>query len=542
MADLNRPTQSPVLPRTTSPFAAPPSPSALSPASTSTLSLPQVDILNQEQSIAGSTNSATRTLPSLIRLDETRKCEYRMSDVELIATNNPYAFCSIQRDNTQYPPRRVIAQCSNSHFTQQWESRLSDLVIAVLKDLPWTWKLDVLRRGFTVDGQYNTSITPIVLYLRMGQDFEATDQDADSIAQSLAGLIFNHWHGEDIYVEICKVQLRATTRPTVSFNNSFLLSCIYSRSLPFPGSSIGQLLTEKGKEKDCMTGTLTGYITTSRTISQKGYGSQAHSPSPIDQQQIRVIIDQHLKPYAAFTLWKKLRKQIGKLFSRETTPSEYWRTIAKDMKKWDTQLGTVEGQSRFCDSRIDPLDWSIVSVDQAKAKGTLPLNQHSPSNSIEINSGFHHPALRCFTQEKADAARQYFANGPSFKPTSSFPEDLNDVHVYLKPPSATTQRWVVANRHDTRSITQLRPKDVPVRLITLITPTDSPFDVVSAQGDSGSIILNRTYNPVGIITPGVPKGLNTKEDLTYVVPIETVLVDIAKEQNWKPGSVTFCSG
>lgn len=164
MADLNRPTQSPVLPRTTSPFAAPPSPSALSPASTSTLSLPQVDILNQEQSIAGSTNSATRTLPSLIRLDETRKCEYRMSDVELIATNNPYAFCSIQRDNTQYPPRRVIAQCSNSHFTQQWESRLSDLVIAVLKDLPWTWKLDVLRRGFTVDGQYNTSITPIVLY------------------------------------------------------------------------------------------------------------------------------------------------------------------------------------------------------------------------------------------------------------------------------------------------------------------------------------------------------------------------------------------
>lgn len=83
---------------------------------------------------------------------------------------------------------------------------------------------------------------------------------------------------------------------------------------------------------------------------------------------------------------------------------------------------------------------------------------------------------------------------------------------------------------------------MPVRLITLITPTDSPFDVVSAQGDSGSIVLNRTYNPVGIITPGVPKGLNTKEDLTYVVPIETVLVDIAKEQNWKPGSVTFCSG
>lgn len=136
-----------------------------------------------------------------------------------------------------------------------------------------------------------------------------------------------------------------------------------------------------------MTGTLTGYIyhesnhkpeyfglTTGHTLPE-GYGSQAHSPSPIDQQQIRVIIDQHLKPYAAFTLWKKLRKQIGKLFSRETTPSEYWRTIAKDMKKWDTQLGTVEGQSRFCDSRIDPLDWSIVSVDQAKAKGTLPLNQ-----------------------------------------------------------------------------------------------------------------------------------------------------------------------
>ncbi|PVH82371.1 hypothetical protein DL98DRAFT_586711 [Cadophora sp. DSE1049] len=333
--------------------------------------------------------------------------------------------------------------------------------------------------------------------------------------------MFNNWHGEDIYVEICKLQLRATTKATNAFDGSSSFSSIYSRSLPFPGASIGQLRTEKGKEKDCVTGTLTGYIQHGSEFSAlntghnfpEGYGSQAHSPSPSDQQEIGKVIDEHVKPYAAFTLYEE---------AGDST--------------WDCRT------SRVCDSRIDPLDWCLVSIDQAKAKKVLHLNQHPPSNINEFNSGFRPQALRCFTQERVDAARQYFANGPPFKPISSFPEGLNDVHVYLKPPSATTQKWVVAIRHDTKSITQLGPRGVPSPLVTLITPIDSALSVVSAEGDSGSVVLNRTYNPVGIITSGVPTGQHNRDDLTYVIPIDMVLADIAKENNWEAGSVTFCSG
>ncbi|KAG4442741.1 hypothetical protein IFR05_001758 [Cadophora sp. M221] len=138
------------------------------------------------------TNNATRMASKVIPLDDALKRAYKMPSVELIATNNPHAFISVRMDSTQYPPRRVIDKCGNNDFIQHWVSQLSHLVTTFLKDLPWTWKLDVLRRGFIVDGQYDASVTPIVLCLRMGQDFETTDGGSDGIARGLADLILNN--------------------------------------------------------------------------------------------------------------------------------------------------------------------------------------------------------------------------------------------------------------------------------------------------------------------------------------------------------------
>ncbi|KAG4442742.1 hypothetical protein IFR05_001759 [Cadophora sp. M221] len=182
------------------------------------------------------------------------------------------------------------------------------------------------------------------------------------------------------------------------------------------------------------------------------------------------------------------------------------------MKKWETQIGTVE-----------------------------EISQHPPSNINELNSGFWHRTLRCFTQNKVNDAQQYFANGLAFKPTSSFPEVVNDMDVYLKPPSAGTQHWVVHNRHEIDNITQLFPRGMPTPLITLITPGDSSVVAVSA-GDLVSVVLNCTYNPVGMMTSGKCGGQHTKEDLTYVIPMDKIIADIKEKCHWEAGSVSFCSG
>ncbi|KAK0101903.1 hypothetical protein ONS95_001285 [Cadophora gregata] len=84
---------------------------------------------------------------SLIILDESRKCNDRMPDVELLATNNPHAFISHEAGSTQNPPRRVTTRCGNRTFYQLWISQLQDLVMIFLRSLPWTWDLDILRCG-----------------------------------------------------------------------------------------------------------------------------------------------------------------------------------------------------------------------------------------------------------------------------------------------------------------------------------------------------------------------------------------------------------
>ncbi|KAK0123782.1 hypothetical protein ONS95_008783 [Cadophora gregata] len=89
--------------------------------------------------------------------------------------------------------------------------------------------------------------------------------------------------------------------------------------------------------------------------------------------------------------------------------------------------------------------------------------------------------------------------------------------VYLKPPSLTTQYWVVAERNTIDRIVPDTVNGKPTAQVTLITPRDSPYSAVSAKADSGSVVLNATSNPVGMIIPGGDRTTESLQDLAYVL-------------------------
>ncbi|PVH74391.1 hypothetical protein DL98DRAFT_594119 [Cadophora sp. DSE1049] len=363
------------------------------PTSTSTQTLvPDIGISTENATSTSTNTNTTRSQgPPVIPLDDTQKALYNVRDIVLMATNNPHAFIKVPM-GSPFPPRRVTAICDNDRFAQCWKSRLF-----------------------------------------------ITDQDAGELVQVLADMISNNWSGEDVFVEICKRDLRTVQNRATIFGTQLAPSSAYSRSLPYPGSSIGQMIDAKHGT----SGTLAGYI-------------------------------EHDSKY----------------------------------------FGLTPGDS-------------------------LPLG-YPPRNRYEMHSGFNHDHLDCFDVDDVIRAQAYFDNGPPFKSVASIPE-YSPNQVYLKPPSRSTQHWTVAVRSTVDSVFQNKVDGTLIPRVTLVAPVDSPHGAVSQIGDSGSVVLNASYHPVGMITSGFLDAKGPPQDMTYVLSFDELLPDIEKRQNWRPGSTRFCS-
>ncbi len=153
----------------------------------------------------------------------------------------------------------------------------------------------------------------------------------------------------------------------------------------------------------------------------------------------------------------------------------------------------------------------------------------------EANTGFWHLGMHCFTAEQVDAANDYFKDGPAFKSVRTM--KLERSEICLKPPSRSIHDWVIAYRNPIDNYKQPSAGQVPFPQYALICPPFQKHQVVSVEGDSGSILLDKDFHPTMMVTSGeLIRGI----DVTYATHLHSVLRDIEARQNWDAGSVSFC--
>lgn len=139
----------------------------------------------------------TTLLEGFVPSDEQKRI-YRFQGVELIASNNIFAFPDpIIDPRTQYPTERVTDICDNEEFAQCWKENLAPPIVQYLASLVDSWTLNVVRSGFA-DTEHRPR-TPLVVLLSTrlsSTDSCVTEELALDIVRVIAGIISSHWHGE----------------------------------------------------------------------------------------------------------------------------------------------------------------------------------------------------------------------------------------------------------------------------------------------------------------------------------------------------------
>ncbi|KAG4430812.1 hypothetical protein IFR05_013711 [Cadophora sp. M221] len=127
--------------------------------------------------------------PSVIPLDDALKWRWGRPGIELLATNNPHAFLQ------------------GTFLCQMLQRPHLQAHHGLLVTLPVGWTLNVVRRGFLVNGQYDVSVTPVVLDLVVGREVEITEKMAGDIVEVLA----------EVYVEVYRKYESCATDSSTGF-------------------------------------------------------------------------------------------------------------------------------------------------------------------------------------------------------------------------------------------------------------------------------------------------------------------------------------
>ncbi|KAH9208931.1 hypothetical protein DL95DRAFT_467235 [Leptodontidium sp. 2 PMI_412] len=487
--------------------------------------------------------SSTSLLSPFIPTQEQKRA-YLWPNAELVATNNIFAFPVHRIDpRTLYPVQRVTVVCDNVEFVRCWDLTLSGLVLQYLIGIPNSWSLDILRLGFAEAG---CAKLPIVLHLFVGLEPEdplLAVQLALQIIQDVTDMISMNWQGERIYIDVCRPHFRSIfdTLALLSLSIKGLSNTpagYYTRSPPFPGSSIGQ---RDPTGQTGHSGTLSGYVKheddfyalTAHHVLPYGCGTLAESPSPTDHKSVKETLQQDIGNLAPGSIVKKVVDFVPSLFSKSSTPLNFWLKIWNDSKNWDPELGTVTYHSTG--KELHGFDWCLTKIEGLK-KGRN-YNRHIPYNYYDPSSGFQHGAVQGFPPADITLAKAYFAPGPAFKPVRT--TFLAGGEICLKTPSRTMREWTIGSVNTIRTYTQSRPHGVPFTLYCIVSTTTGM--TFSREGDSGAIILDKDFQPVAMVQSG-EEAWNGYPDITHAMDLASVLTNVEEVNNWDKGSAVFCSG
>jgi hypothetical protein len=129
---------------------------------------------------------------------------------------------------------------------------------------------------------------------------------------------------------------------------------------------------------------------------------------------------------------------------------------------------------------------------------------------------------------------EYFYQGPYFKPLRDSGLKPND--LVFKPRSRTTNTWTGGRFNAIRS-TQKHGGIVTREWCLIALP---PREAMSSGGDSGSIIVDKEFQPIAVLWGGEKHGFaHGPKDVTYASPLSKVLRDIEKCMRWTEGSVSM---
>ncbi|PVH79374.1 hypothetical protein DL98DRAFT_572555 [Cadophora sp. DSE1049] len=463
---------------------------------------------------------------------------YRFRGADLIATNNTYAFPDpIIDPRTRYPTQRVTDVCDNEEFAQCWKEHLSVPIVQYLANVVESWTLNVLRSGFA--NAEDPSSTPIVVHLSTGllsTDRPVTEKLSLDIILVVSSIISRHWQGESIYIDVCKIQRSLTFSRSTSFDGlSDIPSRYYVRNPPFPGCSIGT--------KD-EAGTLTGYIKhkdefykyTCRHVGGPP-GTLIYSPALSDHDVIKEALEKFVPSLRSRSMLGGLHARLLAFLSGPFNFISYWRKTLKASLAWNPDCGTVTSSSSSEQMLVSGgYDWCLTKFQGKPGKN---YNRHVPFHQFDLSSGFQFHAVPYFSSSDITTAESYFDSGPSFKPIRSTP--LKALEVCPKPPSRTIDRWTVGRVNTINMVKQQSSTAVPYEDYCIISTSTKMTAAFSAKGDSGSVILDKDFQPVAVVQDGI-NATAVSQDITGAVHLSSILSDMEKVNGWKEGSVVFCSG
>ncbi|KAH6714882.1 hypothetical protein BKA61DRAFT_655275 [Leptodontidium sp. MPI-SDFR-AT-0119] len=488
-------------------------------ASTATaLTAPAVSSL---RSTPASTLQSPPAIPvqGLVPSDE-QKRTYRFRGLELIATNNIYALPDpIIDPRTRWPARRATDVCDNEQFAQCWKEHLSAPIVQYLASNVESWTLNILRSGFP-DAE-DPLRTPIVVYLKTGltlADKPVTEELALRIIRVVASIILEFWQGESIYIDVCKTQRSSTSDQLAEFSYlSDIPPRYYTRYPPFPGCSIGT-----GNQ----AGTLTGYVKHGDEFYKSTCyhvggprGTQLSSPALYQHDAIKEALEKLVPSLLSISRLGRISPRLLGLVSGPLHYGAYWYKIWKACRAWDPDCGTVTSSSG---GLLGGYNWCLTKFE---GKPGQNYNRHVPLHQLDASSGFQFHSVHYFSSSAITTAESYFAYGPSFKPIRSTP--LKAFEVCFKPPSCTTKDWTVGRVNSIDMITQQNSTVSPQEQYCIVSGGLDIKAVVSAEGDSGSIILDKDYQPVAVLYAGY-EATNINQDITCAVHLSTILADMER--------------
>ncbi|KAF4612469.1 hypothetical protein G7Y89_g15608 [Cudoniella acicularis] len=188
-----------------------------------------------------------------------------------------------------------------------------------------------------------------------------------------------------------------------------------------------------------------------------------------------------------------------------------------------SQMKSIMAIVSIADRYIWPRNKHVRTFGSFKSFDYAPFNQ-------EIDQSFQNEATR------------YFHNGPDFEPIQD--SDPAYGEFIFKPRSRTINKWIGGRFNATRATINAPPLQIwewTFLAEQLKKDNFIPEDrVMSALSNSGSLILNKSFEPIAMIWGGEPytyaHGL---KDATYASPIGKVLRDIEERMNWEKGSVSM---
>ncbi|PVH74859.1 hypothetical protein DL98DRAFT_575420 [Cadophora sp. DSE1049] len=533
MADLDPSTPMPTAPNPTTstpPFPISAVPTATAPTASAASALPSTPASTLQ-------SAPTKPVQGFVPSDE-QKRTYRFRGVELIATNNIYAFPDpIIDPRTHYPTQRVTDVCDNEGFAQCWKENLSLSIVQYLANIAKSWTLNVLRSGF--EDTENSLRSPIVVHLSTGlssAEKPVTEELALDIILVVAGMISRYWQGESIYIDVCKIQRCLTSARSISFKRlSDIPPRYYIRNPSFPGCSIGR------KE---YAGTLTGYVKHrdefyKYTCCHVGGlpGTRIYSPALVEHNAVKEALQELVPSLLSGSILGRIRARFVGLVSGPFNYITYWRKTQKASLAWDPDCGTVTSSSSSKQLLVTGgYDWCLTKFQGKPGKN---YNRHIPFHQFDPSSGFQFYPVPYFSSSDIAIAKRYFASGPSFKPIRSTP--LKALEVCLKPPSRTTTDWTIGRVNTINTVTQQNSITIPHEYYCIVSTSTNITAAFSAKGDSGSIILDKDFQPVAVVQDGT-EATALSQDITGAVHLSSILTDMEEVNGWEKGSVVFCSG